>query len=93
MILRYLLYGRDAVNDGEFDQLISLGYVQKLGEKLMDVKIKSKSVKKGNQPSKNKDYNSDMDGEGDCVYKKQFVPVYQDNSVGDPFKNNFGFKV
>lgn len=97
MIMRYRLYGRDGVSEHEFNKLIQMGFVKKIGEELKDVRMKKrKQVKKTNPLSGQEEvYSTDMSGDGDSTYtvKKQYVDVYQDNEDGDPFQVNMGFKV
>ena len=91
--MRYRLFGKEGINDREFQKLLEMGIIYKDSEKRIKVKKKVKRWSFNQTTAKKTEWESDMSGDGSDTFDTKIVPIYFDNSKGDFLKRNEGFEV
>ena len=81
--MRYRLFGRDGINDREFQKLVDMDVITATGEQKVKVKKKVKKWAFDQSTAVKTEWEEDMSGSGSDTYDIKTIPIYNDNAVGD----------
>ena len=92
--MRYRLFGKEAINQREFQKLLELGIIFEDGEgRRIKVKKRVKKWEFNQTTAVRREWESDMSGSGSDTFETKIIPVYFDNETGDHFERNEGFEI
>ena len=92
--MRYRLFGKEAINQREFQKLLELGIIFEDGEgRRIKVKKRVKKWEFNQTTAIRREWESDMSGSGSDTFETKIIPVYFDNETGDHFVRNEGFEI